>query len=162
MKEKSYKDLSVTELCRKAGVSRMAFYRNYQVINDLFDEAARDLNEHLIKKIGSPFRERTSQDWYLEVFREIRAQKDVISVMYHENFQFAWMKIVNGLAVHDPSFSDEKKYQRLAWCGGIENMISYWLNSGMRESPEEMASFCIRYLPHLYKESGSESAEAGE
>ena len=33
MREKSYKDLSVTELCRKAGVSRMAFYRKAAHLN---------------------------------------------------------------------------------------------------------------------------------
>lgn len=44
MKEKSYKNLTVSELCKKAGVSRMAFYRNYRIINDLFHEAAEDLN----------------------------------------------------------------------------------------------------------------------
>lgn len=30
MKEKQYRSISVTELCKKAGVSRMAFYNNYK------------------------------------------------------------------------------------------------------------------------------------
>ena len=30
MKEKQYRSISITELCRKAGVSRMAFYNNYK------------------------------------------------------------------------------------------------------------------------------------
>lgn len=150
MKEKSYKDLSVAELCRKAGVSRMAFYRHYQVIGDLFHETAVDLNNEIIRAVGSPFRENTTNEWYIEAFRVIRSHKDEVSIMYQENFQFAWMKVVNSMAVHDPSFLTEKKYQRLIWCGGFENIISHWLNTGMKESPEEMAEYCIAYLPHLY------------
>ena len=30
MKEKQYRSISITELCKKAGVSRMAFYNNYK------------------------------------------------------------------------------------------------------------------------------------
>ena len=59
MRERSCKDLSVSELCRKAGVSRMAFYRNYRVVNDLFREAATDLNEETVRTLGSPFRSGT-------------------------------------------------------------------------------------------------------
>jgi AcrR family transcriptional regulator len=149
MREKSYKELSVSELCRKAGVSRMAFYRNYQVVNDLFRETARELNEKIILAVGSPFRRGTTVDWYEQAFHIIREHRDEVAIMFQENFQLEWMKVVNGLAVHDPAFSTEKKYQRLIWCGGFENIVAFWLNRGMRESPREMADYCIRYLPHL-------------
>lgn len=147
MREKSYKDLSVSELCRKAGVSRMAFYRNYRVVNDLFEDAARDLNGEILRAVGSPFRAGTSNDWYEQAFRLTREHREEVAVMFRENFQFAWMKVVNSLALHDPDFPTEKKVQRLAWCGGFENIVSWWLNNGMRQSDEEMAAYCVRYLP---------------
>ena len=149
MREKSYKDLSVTELCRKAGVSRMAFYRNYSIISDLFRETAVDLNGEIVHALGSPFRERTGKDWYQQAFCLIRERCDDVSVMFCEDFQFAWMQVVNSLAVHDPAFSAEKKIQRLIWCGGFENILAYWLNHGMKESPEEMADYCVKYLPAI-------------
>ena len=67
--------------------------------------------------------------------------------MFREDFQFAWMQVVNALAVHDASFSTEKKMQRLIWCGGFENIVAWWLSGGMKETPEEMAEYCERYLP---------------
>lgn len=149
MREKSYKDLSVSELCRKAGVSRMAFYRNYRIINDLFREAAEDLNGEIVRTLGSPFRKGTGSAWYTQTFRLIRQHREEVAVMFQEDFQFAWMQVVNALAVHDPGFSTEKKIQRLIWCGGFENIVAYWLNHGMRESPEEMADYCVRYLPAI-------------
>ena len=153
IQEKSYKELSVTELCRKAGVSRMSFYRNYKVVNDLFNEAAVELNGEILRVVGSPFRRGTTNAWYEEAFRIIAQHRAEVSIMFHESFQHEWMKIVNGLAVHDPSFSTEKQYQRLIWCGGFENIVAHWLNHGMKESPEEMASYCMRYLPHLLSEA---------
>ena len=153
MKEKDYRDVTVSELCRKAGVSRMTFYRNYDIINDLFRETAVDLNDEIISALGSPFRSGTTARWYEEAFRITAQHRDEVSVMFHESFQFEWMKVVNGLAVHDPDFSSEKTYQRLIWCGGFENIIAHWLNTGMQESPKEMAAYCMRYLPHLLASS---------
>lgn len=147
--EKACKEISVTELCKKAGVSRMAFYRNYQVMNDLFRELAVDLNNMIIDSIGSPFRSTTMKEWYANAFHTIYENRDSIAIMYQENFQFEWMKIVNSLAIHDPAFSAEEKYQRLIWCGGFENIVSHWLNTGTQESPEEMSLYCERYLANI-------------
>ncbi len=148
----SYNDLTVTMLCRKAGVSRMAFYRNYRAISDLFREAAVDLNDQVLESVGSPFRPGTTEAWYRGAFEIVKEHETEYSLMLSEEFQAEWMKVVNSLADHDPGFPAEKRYQRLAWCGGFENVLAAWLNRGMTESPEEMASYCIRYLPHLLAE----------
>ncbi len=145
MKEKSYKELSVSELCRKAGVSRMAFYRNYKLINDLFYETAVDLNAQIVAVAGSPF-VCNPEEWYIKAFNTIYENRHNLSIMYQENFQFEWMRVVNSLAVHDPSFTAEQKYQRLCWCGGFENIVAAWLNNGCNETPEELAAYCIKYL----------------
>ncbi|MBQ6058604.1 MAG: TetR/AcrR family transcriptional regulator [Clostridia bacterium] len=147
MKERSYKDLSVSELCRKAGVSRMAFYRNYRIINDLFREAAEDLNSEIVHALGSPFREGTGSEWYEQTFQLIQTRKEEVSIMLQEDLRFTWMQIINALAVHDPDFPTEKKIQRLIWCGGFENIVAHWLSHGTTESPKEMAAYCVRYLP---------------
>ena len=75
IREKSYKDISVSELCRKAGVSRMAFYRNYGIIGDLFRETAEDLNGEIIRALGSPFRKGTDREWYRQAFCLIRRRQ---------------------------------------------------------------------------------------
>lgn len=150
---RGFKSLSITELCNKAGVSRMAFYRNYSVINDVFNEIAYDLNNAVIEKIGSPFRVNTDRNWYLQAFKTIASNKEAMSIMFQESFQAEWMKRVNGFAVHDDNFSAEKKYQRLMWSGGFENVVAQWLNGGLKETPEEMADYCIKYLPHMLKDN---------
>ncbi len=147
--EKDFQSITVSELCRTAGFSRMAFYRNYNVINDIFHELAMDLNNMIINAVGSPFRTNTTRDWYVSAFRLVAANKDTVEFVFQENFQREWMETVNAIALHDSNFSPQEKYQRLMWCGGFENAISYWLNTGMKETPEELADYCIKYLPHL-------------
>ena len=38
MNQKKFNDISITELCKKAGVSRMAFYNNYNSKDDLLKQ----------------------------------------------------------------------------------------------------------------------------
>ncbi|MFA9378290.1 MAG: TetR/AcrR family transcriptional regulator [Lachnotalea sp.] len=35
MEQKNFKEITITEMTKKAGVSRMAFYRNYTVMEDI-------------------------------------------------------------------------------------------------------------------------------
>lgn len=147
--EMDYREITVTKLCKRAGVSRMAFYRNYQVTNDVIYQIANDLNDEVIHSIGSPFRQTTTKEWYQKVFDKIAQHKDEMNLMFTESFQNEWMKIVNNYAVHDEGFAKEKKYQRIMWSGGFENVVFYWLNNGMKETSEEMAQYCIQYLPHM-------------
>lgn len=35
MKQKNYKDITVTEICEKAGVTRMSFYRSFKTKDDI-------------------------------------------------------------------------------------------------------------------------------
>ncbi len=147
--EMDYRDISVTALCKRAGVSRMAFYRNYQVTSDIIYDLAKEINDDIVEIVGSPFRTSTTRDWYIRVFQYIKDHIMEMQLMLSESFQYQWMKIVNGYALHDPRFPAEKKYQRIMWSGGFENVTAYWLNNGMQETPEEMADYCIEYLPHL-------------
>ena len=63
-----FNTISVSRLCKVAGVSRMSFYRNYTVIHDIFHELAVDLNLDIIKEVGSPFRNGTDINWYIKTF----------------------------------------------------------------------------------------------
>ena len=45
MKEKEFKNISITEITKKAGVSRMAYYRNYNFKEDILNDYMTTLIE---------------------------------------------------------------------------------------------------------------------
>ena len=147
--------ITVSKLCEVAGVSRMSFYRNYSIIHDIFNELAVDLNLEIIDAVGSPFRNGIDKNWYIKTFEIIKAKKSDFLLLSQKQFQEEWMRVVNSLANHSQDFSKEKYYQRLMWCGGFENVASNWVNNGIKESVEEISSYCVKYLPHLVKEDNN-------
>ena len=50
MNEKDFDDISITEICNKAGVSRMAYYRNYYTKKDIILEYLKDIGEDFKKE----------------------------------------------------------------------------------------------------------------
>ena len=66
MENKKLSDISVSELCEKAGVSRISFYRNYDYISDI-------LTDYLSKDLENWWREKSAissdpQDFWNELF----------------------------------------------------------------------------------------------
>lgn len=51
LKKKSFEYITISELCKEAGVNRSTFYLHYETIGDLLEETAR----HLISEFLSYF-----------------------------------------------------------------------------------------------------------
>jgi AcrR family transcriptional regulator len=53
MNEKDFDDITITEICTKADVSRMAYYRNYYTKKDIIIEYLKDIAEDFKKESHS-------------------------------------------------------------------------------------------------------------
>ena len=147
MKQKPYNKITISELCIKAGVSRTAFYGNFKTKDDLLTLYVLNMNTELINKIGSPFRNDTSLDWYINLFQVIKDNSEILILIFKAGFQKKYLEILNSMVLHNPSIPIEKKYQRLIWSGGVENALSYWLlESSLKESVEDIALYCHKNL----------------
>lgn len=147
MKQKPYDKITISELCIKAGVSRTAFYGNFKTKDDLITLYVLNMNTELINKIGSPFRNDTSLDWYINLFQVIKDNSEILILIFKAGFQKKYLEILNSMVLHIPSIPIEKKYQRLIWSGGVENALSYWLlESSLKESVEDIALYCHKNL----------------
>jgi len=151
MRDYDFDNISISKLCNVAGVSRMSFYRNYEIMNDLLKEIAMDFNIDIINNVGSPFRDGTDLNWYLKTFEKIQKNKESYTIFFQKKFQEEWMKSVNYLANKDAEEFREKYYERLMWCGGFEMVASNWVSNGMKESIDEISKYCVMYLPNLKK-----------
>ncbi len=146
MNKKDFNDISITELCRKAGVSRMAFYNNYNSKDDLLKKLISYHSYLLINLIGSPFRERIDISWYVNMFEYAKENHYNLKTIFDAGFKYEYLSTITDIVLHDKDIPSDKKYLRVMWAGGIINTIIYWLESGMKESIDEIATFCYNNL----------------
>ena len=93
--KKPYDSITVTELCKKAGVSRMAFYGNFESKDDIIKKIVYDLQTELFLRIGSPFRQEVTYNWYLDMFRFSAEKSDVLKSIFCAGYQGKYLELVN-------------------------------------------------------------------
>ncbi len=142
MNKKAFASITITELCRKAGVSRMAFYGNYRSKEELLKRIVLESVERLLEKIGSPFRESTDISWYEQMFDCIKEDEFYLKTIFNAGFKHEYLSIMNELVLHNPTVTTENKYLRIIWSGGMANVIIQWIEDGAAVPTKEIAKFC--------------------
>ena len=146
MNKQTFSSITITALCKKAGVSRVAFYNNYNSKEDLLEKIVLEHIKQLIEKIGSPFREYTNADWYSKMLESVKEDVYYLKSIFNAGFKHEYLAIINKIVLHNPDIPTSKKYLRVAWVGGVSNIIIHWLENGMQEPISEIAEFCYKNL----------------
>lgn len=137
-----YERITVTELCKKAGVSRMAFYGNFSCKDDIFKRIVSDLQTEMLVRIGSPFRQTLTLDWYVSLFVFVQEKSNILQPIFSAGYQDKYLQLVNSIVLRHKHLQPYETYLRLLWSGGVVNSVVYWLVGGMTETPEQMARYC--------------------
>lgn len=137
---KKYNEITIKEIVSKAGVSRSAFYRNYQskeevlqsIIYDSFKELTSGI-EHM--NVGS------QDDWQKMMEKMVLKCADLYSIMTSDAWQGSTMlQCMNYYfaQMYPLKENGDKLYPRFVM-GGVYNCIQYWLDSGMKETPAQIS-----------------------
>ena len=146
MEKKNFKEISITEITKRAGVSRMAFYRNYNVIEDiitsyldeLFKEYSRDL---------SIYERKDGYESVCLYFAYFRQHDQLINNLIKSNLDnlifergVAYLHSFSKDIVCKKSYPPIKERYNIEFiAGGFYKVLIEWAKSGMKESDEDMA-----------------------
>ena len=146
MESTEYSKITITELCQKAGVSRMAFYNNYSSKDNLLKQVIFFQTNRLIDQIGSPFREKTPKEWYVKLFEYIYVNNKYLKIIFNSGLKFEYLSAINDLVLHSTEIAVIDRYLRLMWAGGMVNTIIYWVESNLKAPVQDLAQFCFNNL----------------
>nr|WP_027871657.1 TetR/AcrR family transcriptional regulator [[Eubacterium] cellulosolvens] len=152
MSEHPYEKITVSEIVRRAGVSRTAFYRNYTEKEDILHE----LGNKLIKSIAE-LSEKTElyenpHQWFEDVFRTIREDKETIALF--DQAGILQRELFSGKSISEllyPTTDTEIKYIRLASEAAFFQILISWFRDGMHESEKHMADICEYFFENTLK-----------
>lgn len=141
--EKPYDKITVTDIAKKAGVSRTAFYSNFE--NK--EEVVKEFGKNVIAELSSFFSgERYDGDGrtlLLDVFNTIKQNPERAKLLFGSK-QIIY-EILGGGTVLDSVMPVKNKYDVynfLATESALKKIIIEWYKRGMKETPEEMADYC--------------------
>lgn len=148
-KEKEINDVSVSELTKRAGISRATFYLHYKDPDDMLQQLSQQLLTELVKMIEKEKSKSTMAAFY-GVFRCIRENEKIASLILSTDttltFVYQMDRLVRQLFKED--FAEEfdlsaanaktTNYLITFIVGGSAGIILKWFEEGMQESEEEM------------------------
>ncbi|WP_439818864.1 TetR/AcrR family transcriptional regulator [Weissella paramesenteroides] len=151
LKEKSFSSIKITDLIQSANVARASYYRNFDQIEDIlvyyFQDLQRDRQYPLQ---GNPLHDKQNDlPGVQESFELIYAEKERITLLLKNGLSDYFYQLLSDQiidAVGDMSANSPERYRLNVVIGTMFSIISEWLLSGAKESPNEMAKITLYYL----------------
>ncbi|MCC8042888.1 MAG: TetR/AcrR family transcriptional regulator [Oscillospiraceae bacterium] len=147
MGKKDFSEITVTELVKRAGVSRSTYYRCYGSLNDIADEIIDEIRQiavHYLERIlYNPYQA------YLEMFTEFAKRRYIVQSLVKSRVTLDKIMEMPSFVSNFSSVCDtvEEYYRHIACEGACVHILKEWFLSGMKQSPEEMARLCTEIIP---------------
>ena len=152
IKDRPLSKVTIKEICELADVNRGTFYKHYNDQYHLLDEIQSDLGSEMRSAIEKRLTLSSgSADIITETIRCIAAQSSLCRIVCSDFGDGEFLKKLMFTA-HEQFIEEWKTKLRKAdvkqldrfytyTANGIAAVVREWLQSGMDESPEEIASF---------------------
>lgn len=148
MSEKAFDDITITELVRRSGVSRTAFYRNYASKEMILTEISNRFIQQLTHSLSDVESAGDSFQWYRHTFCLIKEHADVFGLLIQAH-------LPNDMILGEdvllekvmPSSTPAEHYRLVVLENAFFSVLVHWFRQGMKESIEFMADFCAKTLP---------------
>ena len=150
MGREDYEKISITEIAKYAGVSRVAFYRNYSSKEELVEDICRSVFSELTESLKNERFRTNRKAWYTDFFQTIQENSDYFQIYLNANLRLSDGNVLESVF---PSTSTEAYYRNAAREGAFVNVLTDWFRSGMKETPEEMGTICEKMIYSTFGEN---------
>ena len=153
--EEKFETISVSKLCQRAGINRGTFYLHYLDKFDLIET----LKEEIIAQLRKNFEETTNtRDLLIANLSYLQQNYDLIyavSQSHYLNFRETIREFMLSILTNNQhkvqtehflkeNFPISEKYALEVFLSSIEGIISLWISSGTKETPEEMTNMILQ------------------
>ncbi len=150
LKTKKFEEISISEIVKKAGVSRMGFYRNYESKENIIEQyilenfidtvTALESNGHLHFDTQSMI--KTTLIHFQKHAEEIKLLLDKkLNALLYFCYEKCFYYLYNTTRP-----SRIRLYSTRMFIGEIYNLEMAWIETGMKETPEQLAKMYSRIL----------------
>ena len=139
--KKELSDISVSELARRAGVSRTAFYSNYQTVDDvlteLIDQKLEEVNNSIWEAINR------EEDFFPPIIQKMKDNYDLYSLLMKANIEkTAFFQFRDYIKDSYPALDKKAYYMIIAAIGSLRSIIMEWFINGCEDSVALISEIC--------------------
>lgn len=151
METKKFSDITITEIVQTANVARASYYRNFDSKEEILIKVTDDILEDYKRRSRQLNQVYFSYDNILLAFRYFRAYRKFILSIYKAGFASIYLTMIDQhveeVAGNMP-YNDINRYFLYYYSGALYNVFLKWLETDMKESPEDMANMFYEVITH--------------
>jgi len=152
MTQKSYMDITVTDIINTAQVARASFYRNFNSINDVIDTITDEMSDEFVDDVFPTLMSDDKRRWrefLFEYFYRFARNQKKIGFNNPQNVSVMFSRMDAKMRKRENEFPSETlkdKYTAFGKLGLINNIAKKWMDGGMKETPEEMIDYIMSFI----------------
>ena len=143
IQRKNISEISVSAICEKAGLNRSTFYANYIDVYNLVEKVKEKMADDFAE-VQLAQNSKHDFNGYLNLFKHVKENQ----IFFKTYFKLEDISI-SPITQHNTEMA--KKYYDNEYIdyhieffrAGLNAMIKKWLNTGCKESPEEMSNILL-------------------
>ncbi len=144
MLSKDYEEITVKEICERAGVSRMSFYRYYNMKDDIFIDYCDERFEEFYNSVKD-LKTVDAREFVLSMFKFIKKYSRQLKILKMAHREFMLLDQLNSYTKYVVSnlktdYLQGRKNNPLFpyfISGGLFNVILYWISTDIKMTAEE-------------------------
>ncbi|MBN7573410.1 MULTISPECIES: TetR/AcrR family transcriptional regulator [Clostridium] len=153
MEKKNFKEISITEITKKAGVSRMAFYRNYNIKEDIITTYLDELFNEYSKEVMQKETLYNYENLRL-YFSYFRKHEKLISNLINSSLTNillekcieSFYELSQTIFCKNSLLPEKHKFWIEYMAGGLYNVLIEWAKNGMKQSDDYMATTVSEFI----------------
>ena len=162
LSEERFDTISISKLCKRAGINRGTFYLHYQDKYQMVDSLKSDI----LSQLYSFFEEEGeySKRFMIAKFYVLRANERLINALtrsHYIDFREAIREYITTIILSDKqkaatqrfleeNFHIPQKYALEIFLSSVEGIISLWIAGGAQEEPEELTDIILTTYNYDY------------
>lgn len=139
LQSRQLSQISVSDICKDAGLNRTTFYANYADIYALADSIRDKLEQNMAELYQEEISSGFNSHNYLKLFRHIRDNQIFYRTYFKLGYDNNYRIVSYDRELARRHFQNRFiEYHMEFFKSGLTKVIKMWLESGCRESPEDM------------------------
>lgn len=155
-----FEKITVINLTKKAMISRTTFYSHYKDKYDLLEKFENEILDGIKNIVTDDCYIENIFSFLIKIYQYVEEHKKIFKILLcnniDESFYFKFHEAIRTLYNKniDTEMIEVPENYALALIIGVHtSIISEWIKSGMKESPEELVSMLINAIKYLSKKN---------
>lgn len=143
LEHKEADKISISEIVKRAGVSRTAFYAHYHSKEDVLKSALDYTIDQIILLVPNDPHE---DKYWLPLFTEAKKYVKPFQLLLKAGLGDRILSEITERVLADIADDTFLRYREILWIGALYNVLVNWIKDDAKEPIEKMAEICERII----------------